>query len=70
MKRTNIVLDDQVVETAIRLTGIKTQRELVDYALCELVRRLKISRIQELEGAIDWEGDLTEMRTQRELCEF
>lgn len=62
MKRTNIVLDEKVVEAARRCTGISTQRELVDYALRELVRRHQIAQIQELEGTIDWEGDLSAMR--------
>ncbi len=70
MKRTNIVLDEKVVETALRLTGITTQRELVDHALRELVRRHEIARIQELEGAVDWDGDLSEMRAGRKLCEL
>ncbi len=70
MKRTNIVLDEQLMETAKRLTGLPTQRELVDHALRELVRRLRISEIQELEGKVDWDGDLSEMRAGRELCEF
>jgi Arc/MetJ family transcription regulator len=70
VKRTNIVLDEKIVETARRLTGISTQRELVDYALRELVKRHQISKILELEGTIDWDGDLAEMRSGRELCEF
>ena len=70
MKRTNIVLDEKIVKAAQRATGISTQRELVDYALREVVRRHRISRIQELEGAIDWDGDLTEMRAGRTPCEF
>jgi Arc/MetJ family transcription regulator len=69
MKRTNIVLDEKIVKTALRLTGLTTQKELVDHALRELVRRLEIARIQELEGKIDWDGDLSEMRAERELCE-
>ncbi|MEM9478717.1 MAG: type II toxin-antitoxin system VapB family antitoxin [Verrucomicrobiota bacterium] len=69
MKRTNIVLDEKVVKQAQQLSGIQTQRELVDHALRELVRRLRISQIRELEGQIDWEGDLNEMRKGRELCE-
>ena len=70
MKRTNIVLDEKVVEKALRLTGLTTQRELVDHALRELVRRLEITKLQELEGKIDWDGDLAQMRAGRELCEF
>lgn len=69
VKRTNIVLDEQVVAKAQKLTGIATIKEVVDFALRELVRRNEISRLVELEGTIDWEGDLHEMRKDRELCE-
>lgn len=70
MKRTNIVLDEKIVEEAIRFTGLKTQRDVVDFALRELVRRQKVAKLQDLEGNIDWEGDLEQMRVGRDLCEF
>ena len=35
MKRTNIVLDEKLVGKGMRLTGIVTQKALVDYALRE-----------------------------------
>ena len=39
--RTNIVLDDDLVEQAFALTGVRTKRELVHLALSELVRQRK-----------------------------
>ena len=36
--RTNIVLDSKLVEAGLRATGLKTRRELVDFALRELLR--------------------------------
>lgn len=63
------MMDDAVVDEAKECTGIQTKRELVDFALREIVRRHRISKIAELEGAIDWEGDLSEMRQGRDLCE-
>ena len=35
--RTNIVLDDQIVAEAMKLTKAKTKREVVDLALREIV---------------------------------
>jgi Arc/MetJ family transcription regulator len=64
------MLDEKVIAKAKRLTGLSTQKEIVDYALRELVRRLNISKILELEGSIDWDGDLMQMRTGRDICEF
>ena len=40
MKRTNIVLDDNLVKDCMKATGIKTQKALIDHALRELLRHL------------------------------
>lgn len=64
-KRTNIVMDEALVEAAKKVTGIATMRELVDHALRELVRRHAVARIATLEGAVDWDGDLDAMRRGR-----
>ena len=39
--RTNIVLDDKLVEEGMKLTGVKTKKELVNLALKELIERRK-----------------------------
>ena len=67
--RTNVVLDDDLVAEAMRLTGIKTKRELVDTALRTLVRLERQKDILALEGTVHWEGDLDEMRASRFLAE-
>ncbi|MFN2167182.1 MAG: type II toxin-antitoxin system VapB family antitoxin [Anaerolineae bacterium] len=67
--RTNVVLDDELVAEAMRLTGIKTKRELIDTALQALVRLERQKDILALEGAVHWEGDLDEMRSSRFLAE-
>ncbi len=46
----------------MRLTHIKTMKELVDYAVRELVRRAKIQKQLELEGRAQWTGGLAETR--------
>ncbi len=65
MKRTNIVLDESLVAQAKRLTGLKTTRQLVDHALCELVRHRKQRDILKLQGKVRWVGDLGAMRRGR-----
>jgi Arc/MetJ family transcription regulator len=65
MKRTNVVLDEKLVGKGMRLTGIDTQKALIDYALRELVRRKEQKRILRLKGKICWEGDLEQMRASR-----
>ena len=65
MLRTNIELDEKLVNEAMRLTRKKTKKELVNYALEELVRKIKRKKILELEGRVEWTGDLGKMRKSR-----
>ena len=65
MKRTTIVLDEELVAKAKKATGIKTTRELIDTALRELLRQKDIRKILELQGKVEWEGDLSQMRRLR-----
>lgn len=50
--RTNIVLNDELVEQAFALTGVRTKRELVDLALKELVRSRQRKNLMDLAGQI------------------
>ncbi|MBI5682264.1 MAG: type II toxin-antitoxin system VapB family antitoxin [Deltaproteobacteria bacterium] len=65
MSRTNIELDDKIVKEAIKLTRIKTKKEIVNYAIEELVKKLRRKKMLELEGKVIWEGSLDEMRMTR-----
>lgn len=63
--RTNIVLDEDLVKRAQRLTGIRTKRELVNTALRTLVRLNEQASLRNLRGKLNWEGNLDEMREGR-----
>lgn len=65
MKRTNLVLDENLLEEATRLSGERTYSRTVDRALADYIRRIKARRILELAGSGLWEGDLSEMRVDR-----
>lgn len=65
MHRTNIELDEKLVRQGMRLFGSKTKKELVNFALRELIRREKAKGILSFEGKVRWEGDLQEMRRGR-----
>ncbi len=65
--RTNIVLDDKLVERAQKLTGIKTKREVVNEALRTLIQLNEQAEIRSLRGKLKWEGDLKEQRLSRVL---
>lgn len=62
MKRTNLVLDERLLEQATRLSGEKTYSRAVMRALEEYVRRVQARQILELAGTGLWEGSLAEMR--------
>jgi Arc/MetJ family transcription regulator len=62
MKRTNLVLDEHLLEDVVRLSGERTYSGAVTRALTDYVRRVRAGRILELAGSGLWEGDLAEMR--------
>jgi Arc/MetJ family transcription regulator len=65
MKRTNLVLDEKLLEEATRLSGEKTYSATVMRALEDFVRRAKARQILDLRGSGAWEGDLGAMRRDR-----
>lgn len=65
MKRTNLVVDEHLLEEATRLSGERTYSRTVERALRDFVRRVKARRILELAGSGLWEGDLSEVREDR-----
>lgn len=50
--RTNIVLDDELIEEALQLTGARTRKDVVHLALQELVRSRKRKNLTDLAGRI------------------
>jgi hypothetical protein len=62
MKRTNLVLDERLLEEATRVLGAKTYSGAVNTALEEVIRLKKIQGIAQFFGSGIWEGDLSEMR--------
>ena len=63
--RTNIVLDEALVEQARKLTWIKTKKELIHEALRTLIRLRQQGEARNLRGKLHWEGDLDELRQAR-----
>ncbi|HEU4980967.1 MAG TPA: type II toxin-antitoxin system VapB family antitoxin [Solirubrobacterales bacterium] len=58
MGRTNIEIDDELIDRVMRRYGFRSKREAVERALRSLdVEPLSREQILELEG-IGWEGDL------------
>ena len=65
MKRTNLVLDEHLLEEVVKLSGERTYSAAVGRALADFVRRVRANRILELAGSGLWEGDLAAMRDDR-----
>ena len=63
MGRTTIVLDDDLIKRAMRVSGAKTKREAVDRALRQLVARKSVhDAIRRLRGALPWDGEIERKR--------
>lgn len=63
--RTNIVLDDKLVDRAQKLTGIRTKREVVHEALRTLISLYEQGEVRRLRGKLKWEGNLHDQRLSR-----
>ena len=64
--RTNIVLDDALVDEAFSLTGVRTKRALVHLALTELIRQRRKKDLFELAGKLELDSDF-DYKAMREL---
>ena len=62
MKRKNLVLDEELLEEAVRVFGVKTYSATVNLALKEALRMRRIQGLVDYIGNVEWHGDLSEMR--------
>ncbi|NVM23236.1 MAG: type II toxin-antitoxin system VapB family antitoxin [Desulfobacterales bacterium] len=60
--RTNIVIDDDLMNEAMTLSKIKTKKAVVETGLKLLVQIKKQEQLKSLRGKLRWEGDLETMR--------
>ncbi|MBI4126778.1 MAG: type II toxin-antitoxin system VapB family antitoxin [Deltaproteobacteria bacterium] len=65
MARTNIELDDRLIREGMKLTGIRTKRELVHQALDNYIRKQRLKDFLKLQGQVSWSGNLKHMRRSR-----
>lgn len=63
--RTNIEIDDELMNDALRLTGAATKREAVEMGLRTLLRLKQQEEIRRFKGKLKWEGDLEAMRVDK-----
>lgn len=63
--RTNIVIDDDLMNDTLRVTGLKTKREVVELGLRTLLQLRQQEQIKRFRGQLDWQGDLDAMRADQ-----
>ena len=64
-RRTNVVLDKELVEEAKAVSGIKTTRSVIEEALITFIRLKRQRDVRSLRGQLTWEGDLDALRRRR-----
>ncbi len=60
--RTNIVIDDKLMQEALKRSGLPTKRATIEYALELLIQLKRQESIKDFRGKLRWEGDLDVMR--------
>lgn len=64
--RTNIDIDDKLIKDTLKVTGLKTKREVVELGLETLLRLKRQEKLAKaLRGKVRWEGDLEDMRLDK-----
>lgn len=63
--RTNIVIDNSLMQRAMKATGFSTKKAVVEEGLRLLIKVKGQEGIRRLRGKIEWEGDLSAMREGR-----
>ncbi|MGH8120152.1 MAG: type II toxin-antitoxin system VapB family antitoxin [Gammaproteobacteria bacterium] len=61
--RTNIIIDDKLMNAALKATGARTKREAVEMGLSVLVKLQKQETIRKYRGKLKWQGNLDDMRS-------
>lgn len=64
--RTNIVIDDALMQQAMQASGARSKREAVELGLRTLVKLQQQTKIRALRGRLHWEGDLEVQRLAEE----
>jgi Arc/MetJ family transcription regulator len=63
--RTNIDIDDRLMEEAMKSTGSRTKRAAVEAGLRLLIQTRAQASIRKLRGKVKWGGDLQTSRLGR-----
>ena len=62
--RTNIVIDDELIEQAMKATGLPTKKAVVEAGLQLLIQVKAQTGVRRLRGKVKWQGNLDELRSR------
>jgi len=63
--RTNVVIDDQLIKTALKLSGLRTKKDAIEEGLRLLVQFKRQAKIKDFRGKLKWTGDLDKVRIDK-----
>ena len=61
--RTNVVINDNLMDEALKASGLKTKKDAIEAGLKLLVKFKKQAMTRKYRGKLKWTGDLNQMRT-------
>lgn len=63
--RTNVVINDDLMNSALKLSGLKTKKDAIEAGLQLLVKVNRQAKVKNFRGKLKWIGNLDEMRTDK-----
>lgn len=63
--RTNVVINDDLMKSALKLSGLKTKKDAIEEGLKLLVQHSRQVKVREFRGKLKWHGNLDEMRRDK-----
>ena len=63
--RTNVVIDDDLMESALKASKLKTKKSVIEEGLKLLILMKNQEKIKEFRGKLNWVGDLEKMRSDK-----
>ena len=63
--RTNIVISDALMESALKVSGLRTKKDIIEGGLKLLVQVQSQKEIRNFRGKLQWSGNLDEMRLKK-----
>ncbi|MFH0986159.1 MAG: type II toxin-antitoxin system VapB family antitoxin [Candidatus Omnitrophota bacterium] len=63
--RTNVVIEDALMESALKVSGLRTKKNVIEEGLRLLVQLKSQENIKGFRGKLKWSGSLDEMRLDK-----